>query len=58
MRLATGILEKMKIMKNCVDLIDCPQLDYFVISNKLRCYHKNINDNIFNHKLGIFEIYD
>lgn len=52
-----------KIMKNCVDLIDCPtrkdkQLDHFVISNKLKCSYKSINDNIFDHKLGIFEIYD
>lgn len=50
-------------MKKCVDLIDYPtrkdkQLDYFVISNKLKCSYKSINDNIFDHKLGIFEIYD
>lgn len=49
------------IMKNCIDLIDCPtrkdkQLDHFIISNKLRCTYKNIDDNVFDHKLGIFDI--
>ena len=49
------------IMKNCIDLIDCPtrkdkQLDHFIISNKLRCTYKNIDENVFDHKLGIFDI--
>ena len=52
-----------KIMNNCKDLIDCPtrkdkQLDHFIISNKLSCTYKNIIDNTFDHKLGIFEIQD
>ncbi len=49
------------IMKNCIDLIDCPtrkdkQLDHFIIGNNLKCTYKNINSNIFDHKLGIFDI--
>ena len=52
-----------KIMKNCVDLIDCPtrkdkQLDHFVISKNLSCSSKSISDNIFDHKYGIFDIYE
>lgn len=50
-----------KMMKNCDDLIDCPtrkdkQLDHFIISNKLKCTYKNVTTNIFDHKLGIFDI--
>ena len=48
-------------MINCTDLINCPtrkskQLDRFIISNKLNCSPNKIEDNSFNHKLGIFEI--
>ena len=50
-----------KTMANCIDLINCPtrkdkQLDHFVISNKLKCSSSKVEDNIFDHKLGIFEI--
>lgn len=50
-----------KIMENCSDLIDCPtrknkQLDHFIISNKLKCTYKNILDNVFDHRLGIFNV--
>ncbi len=49
------------IMQNCIDLIDCPtrkekQLDHFIISKNLECTSKNIQENIFDHKLGIFHI--
>ena len=49
-------------MVNCFDLINCPtrkdkQLDHFIISNKLNCSYNKVVDNIFDHKLGIFEIY-
>lgn len=52
-----------KTMANCIDLINCPtrkdkQLDHFVISNKLKCSSSKVEDNIFDHKLGIFEIND
>lgn len=52
-----------KTMKNCTDLIDCPtrkdrQLDHFAISNNLKCTYKNISENVFDHKIGIFEIND
>lgn len=48
-----------EIMKNCTDLINLPTIkDHFVISNKLKYTYKAINDNIFDHKLGIFEIND
>lgn len=48
-------------MENCSDLIDCPtrkdkQLDHFITSNKLKCTYKSIAANIFDHKLGIFDI--
>ena len=50
-----------KIMENCIDLIDCPtrkdkQLDHFIISNKLKWSYRNITNNIFDHKYGIFDI--
>ena len=50
-------------MINCTDLINCPtrknkQLDHFIISNKLNCSSNKIEDNSFDHKLGIFEIND
>lgn len=50
-----------KIMENCKDLIDCPtrkdkQLDHFIIGNKLECIYKNVSDNVFDHKYGIFDI--
>lgn len=50
-----------KIMANCNDLIDCPtrkdkQLDHFITSNKLKCTYKSVTANIFDHKLGIFDI--
>lgn len=50
-----------KIMENCTDLINCPtrkekQWDHFIISNNLKCTYKKITNNVFNHKLGIFEI--
>ena len=50
-------------MINCTDLINCPtrknkQLDHFIISNKLNCSYNKIEDNSFDHKLGIFEIND
>ena len=50
-----------KIIENCNDLIDFPtrkdkQLDHFIISNKLECIYKNVSDNVFDHKYGIFDI--
>lgn len=50
-------------MVNCIDLINCPtrkdkQLDHFIISNKLKCSFSKVENNIFDHKLGIFEIND
>lgn len=52
-----------KIMEKCKDLINEPtrnekQLDHFIISDKLSCCYNNVADNIFDHKLGIFEIYN
>ncbi len=51
-----------KIMSHCKDLINestrkDKQLDHFIISNKLNCSYNKVVDNIFDHKLGIFEIY-
>lgn len=49
-------------MSHCKDLINestrkDKQLDHFIISNKLNCSYNKVVDNIFDHKLGIFEIY-
>lgn len=51
------------VMTNMKDLINCPtrkdrQSDHFIISDKLSCTYINISDNIYNHKLGIFDIND
>lgn len=52
-----------RTMINCIDLINChtrkdKQLDHFVISNKLKCSSIKVENTIFDHKLGIFEIND
>mgnify|MGYP003290234374 FL=1 len=51
-----------KIMTHCKDLINestrkDKQLDHFIISDKLNCSYNKVVNNIFDHKLGIFEIY-
>lgn len=50
-----------RIMSKCKDLINEPtrkekRLDHFIISEKLNCSYGKIVDNVFDHKLGIFEI--
>lgn len=50
-----------QIMEKCKDLINEPtrngkQLDHFIISHKLSNSYSNVIENIFDHKLGIFEI--
>ena len=52
-----------KIMTHCKDLINestrkDKQLDHFIISDKLNCSYNKVVNNIFDHKLGIFEIYN
>lgn len=52
-----------QIMEHCIDLIDVPtrkdkEFDHFIISNKLKCSSKIINDCIFDHKYGLFEVDD
>lgn len=52
-----------QIMENCIDLIDAPtrkdkRFDHFIISNKLKCNSKIINDCCFDHKYGLFEVTD
>ena len=52
-----------KIMTHCKDLINestrkDKQLDHFIISDKLNCSYNKVVNNVFDHKLGIFEIYN
>lgn len=50
-----------KIMSECREIINEPTKndkisDHFIISDKLECTYNKIIPNIFDHKLGIFEI--